>query len=64
MQEVAVSVISIADEVHLERPFKATVKLQSHVDRQLGPLILNLAPGKPQWDCIVYEYGHVDVSLD
>lgn len=42
-KEVEIKVISISEQIHLERPFQTVVKLQSHVDRQLGPLTLTMA---------------------
>lgn len=44
-QEVELKIVSISDTVQLEQPFQATLKLQSNVDRQLGPLVLAMAPG-------------------
>lgn len=45
MQEVELKIVFVSDKVQLERPFQAVVKLQSNVDRQLGPLTLAMAPG-------------------
>lgn len=45
-QEVEITIVSVADDIVLERPFTAQVKLQSHVDRQLGPLTLATASGE------------------
>ena len=47
MQEVELKVTSISEQIQLERPFQTVVRLQSHVDRQLGPLTLTTASGKP-----------------
>ncbi len=47
MQEVEVKIASMSELIHLERPFQMVVKLQSHVDRQLGPLTLTMASGNP-----------------
>lgn len=46
VQEVEIKITSISEQIHLERPFQTVVKLQSHVDRQLGPLILTIASGQ------------------
>lgn len=35
----------MAERICLESPFNAVVKLQSHVDRQLGPLTLTMGQG-------------------
>ncbi|KAL3157424.1 hypothetical protein ABBQ32_011895 [Trebouxia sp. C0010 RCD-2024] len=47
-KEVELKIVFVSDKVQLERPFQAVVKLQSNVDRQLGPLTLAMAPGVPQ----------------
>lgn len=53
-QEVELKVTSISEQIQLERPFQTVVRLQSHVDRQLGPLTLTTASGKSpppsSWD--------------
>ena len=46
VQEVEIKITSISEQIHLERPFQTVVKLQSHVDRQLGPLTLTTASGQ------------------
>lgn len=46
VQEVEIKITSISEQIHLERPFQTVVKLQSHVDRQLGPLTLTMASGQ------------------
>ncbi|DBA85996.1 TPA: hypothetical protein ACH3X1_005531 [Trebouxia sp. C0004] len=45
-KEVEIKITSISEQIHLERPFQTVVKLQSHVDRQLGPLTLTMASGQ------------------
>ena len=45
LQEVELKIVFVSDKVQLERPFQAVLKLQSNVDRQLGPLTLVMAPG-------------------
>ncbi|DBA72960.1 TPA: hypothetical protein ACH3X2_009909 [Trebouxia sp. C0005] len=44
-KEVEIKITSISEQIHLERPFQTVVKLQSHVDRQLGPLTLTTTSG-------------------
>lgn len=44
-KEVEIKITSMSEQIHLERPFQTVVKLQSHVDRQLGPLTLTTASG-------------------
>lgn len=52
LQEVELKIVFVSDKVQLERPFQAVLKLQSNVDRQLGPLTLTMAPGTPTVNCI------------
>ena len=43
LQEVEMKLVSVSCHVHLERPFQVLLKLQSNVDRQLGPLSLMMS---------------------
>lgn len=45
LQEVELKLVFVSDKIQLEQPFQAVLKLQSNVDRQLGPLTLAVAPG-------------------
>lgn len=45
LQEVELKIVFVSDKIQLERPFQAVLKLQSNVDRQLGPLTVAMPPG-------------------
>lgn len=42
-KEVEMKLVSLSRHVHLERPFQVLLRLQSNVDRQLGPLSLMMS---------------------
>ena len=61
MQEVELKLVSLSQYVHLERPFQVLLKLQSNVDRQLGPLSLNMSGAVPAVHTMLHCHEHQSV---